>query len=382
MQREFHTLKTVPPCIVFIAFSTLYMMAANAKSIKSQLHDYRVVELATGLEHPWSFAFLPEGGILITERVGRVRLFKNNKLDPKALGGVPEVIDGGQGGLLDIVLHPQFNDNQQLYLSFVAGGNTGVNTKVMRFDFDQRTNSLKNPYKIFDAVPKVFGGRHFGGRMTFDRLGYLFISTGDRGEMHRAQDVNDHSGSIIRVHDDGRTPHENPIFQTLGTRTAIFSFGHRNPQGMALHPKTGVVWTHEHGARGGDEINIIRMGRNYGWPVITHGINYDGSPIGVGNAKPGMEQPLYFWVPSIAPSGMTFYIGDKFSKWQNSLFIGSLKNEMLVRLEIKEESILKEERLLQNEVGRIRDVREGPDGFIYIITDEPDGRLIRLEPET
>ncbi|MEE2655600.1 MAG: PQQ-dependent sugar dehydrogenase [Pseudomonadota bacterium] len=382
MRREFHTLTPVPLLIAFIAFSTFLTMAANGKSIKSQLHDYRVVELATDLEHPWSFAFLPEGGILITERVGRVRLFKSNKLDPKALDGVPEVVDGGQGGLLDIVLHPQFNDNQQLYLSFVAGGNTGVNTKVMRFDFDQRTNSLKNPYKIFDAVPKVFGGRHFGGRMTFDRLGYLFISTGDRGEMHRAQDVNDHSGSIIRIHDDGRIPHENPIFQNLGARKAIFSLGHRNPQGMALHPRTGVVWTHEHGARGGDEINIIRIGRNYGWPVITHGINYDGSPIGVGNAKPGMEQPLYFWVPSIAPSGMTFYIGDKFPKWQNSLFIGSLKNEMLVRLEIKEESILKEERLLQNEVGRIRDVREGPDGCIYIITDEPDGRLIRLEPDT
>ena len=209
MRREFHTLTPVPLLIAFIAFLTFSTMAANGKSIKSQLHDYRVVELATDLEHPWSFAFLPEGGILITERVGRVRLFKNNKLDPKALGGVPEVIDGGQGGLLDIVLHPQFKNNRQLYLSYVSGGDTGANIKVSRFDFDQRTNSLKNRYKIFDAVPKVFGGRHFGGRMTFDRLGYLFISTGDRGEMHRAQDVNDHSGSIIRVHDDGRTPHEN-----------------------------------------------------------------------------------------------------------------------------------------------------------------------------
>ena len=366
--------------VFLVTFAATFPNLVNAISLKSELHDYRIVELASGLENPWSMAFLSGEAMLITERTGRLRLFKNKKLDPTPLGGVPDVVASGQGGLFDVLLHPKFDSNRQIYLSYAAKGKTGVNTRVTRFVFDPETSALRKPLTVFDAKPKVFGGRHFGGRMIFDRLGYLFISTGDRGEMLRAQALNDHSGSIIRIRDDGRIPKSNPVNKHAGIRTEIFSYGHRNPQGMALNPLSGAVWTHEHGPRGGDEINIINIGKNYGWPMITHGVDYDGSKIGLGTRAPGMEQPQYYWTPSIAPSGMVFYSGTKFPRWKNNLFIGSLKNKMLVRLEITGNVISKEERLLKDKIGRVRDVREGPDGFIYLITDELDGRLVRLEP--
>ncbi len=294
-----------------------------AKTVKSQNHSFRVVELAKGLEHPWSIAFLPNNGILVTERAGRLRLVHSGRLDPKPVSNVPAVVDSGQGGLFDVVLHPKFSENNFLYLSYAARCKGGVNTRVTRFRFDQKAHALVAPKLIFDAEPKTFGGRHFGGRLAFDRQGFLYISTGDRGDMSRAQNVADHSGSVIRLHDDGRIPKDNSLIKRSGVKAEIFSYGHRNPQGMAMHPGTGAIWTHEHGARGGDEINIVQGGLNYGWPVITHGIDYDGSKIGIGKSAPGMEQPLYFWVPLIAPSGMAFYEGDKFPKWRNSLFVGA-----------------------------------------------------------
>ena len=273
-----------------------------AETIKSQLHDFRIVKLAGGLDHPWSFAFLPDGGILISERPGRLRLYRDGKLLAKRLSGVPRVVARGQGGLFDVTLHPKFAQNRLLYLAYAGRGGGGANTRIVRYRFDAKAHSLKEPRLIFDARPKTSGGRHFGGRMVFDRAGYLFISVGERGDMPRAQKLKDHSGSVIRVRDDGSVPADNPFVGRPGAKPEIYSYGHRNPQGMALHPRTGAVWTHEHGAQGGDEINIIRSGRNYGWPVITHGIDYDGSPIGIGKSAAGMEQPLYFWVPSIAPS--------------------------------------------------------------------------------
>ena len=351
-----------------------------AETVSSQLHKFRVVPLAKGLEHPWSIAFLPNKSILISERAGRLRLYQNGRLDSKPVGNLPKIVDSGQGGLFDVTLHPDFRKNQLLYLAYAARGQGGVHTRVTRYRYDAKVHALADARQIFDASPKASGGRHFGGRMVFDRQGYLYITLGDRGDMDRAQDTAEHSGSVIRLHDDGRVPSDNPLRAIARAKPEIYSFGHRNPQGMALHPKTGAIWTHEHGARGGDEINIIRPGRNYGWPVITHGINYDGSKIGIGKSAPGMEQPLYYWVPSIAPAGMAFYTGNKFPKWVNSLFVGALRGETLVRLELKGDQAVKEERLLQNAVGRIRDVRMGPDGFLYLATDDSDGRLLRLEP--
>jgi glucose/arabinose dehydrogenase len=351
-----------------------------AQTIKSSLHDFRVTVVAKGLDHPWGMAFLPNGGLLITERVGRLRLFRNGKLMPKPIIGSPRVVDSGQGGLLDIVLHPRFAENKLLYLSYAGRGAGGVNTQVARFRFDEAAHALTDRKLIFDALPKVRGGQHFGGRMTFDRAGYLYISVGDRGDKPRAQRLSEHAGSVIRLDENGNVPSDNPFVGPNNKKPEIFSYGHRNPQGMALHPQTGAVWIHEHGAQGGDEINIVQRGLNYGWPVITHGVDYGGGRIGIGKSAPGMEQPLYFWVPSIAPSGMAFYTGDRFPKWRNGLFLGALAGAALVRLELNGDRVVREERLLVDAVGRVRDVRNGPDGYLYIATDHDEGRILRLEP--
>ncbi|MCW8830215.1 MAG: PQQ-dependent sugar dehydrogenase, partial [Gammaproteobacteria bacterium] len=269
--------------------------------------------------------------------------------------------------------------NGWIYFSFSAENEQGIGTEVARARLEGM--KLTDLEILFRVEKKSGGGRHFGSRLVFDRENYLYISVGERGDRPRAQDINDHAGSIIRLHDDGRVPKDNPFAGQRNAKAEIYSYGHRNPQGMTLHPETGEVWTHEHGPQGGDEINIIQSGKNYGWPVITYGVNYVwGTKIGEGSHRPGMEQPLYYWDPSIAPSGMAFYDGDKFSQWKGHLFVGSLKFQLLVRLEIKNNKVIKETRLLAGEYGRIRDVRNGPDGYIYLLTDEADGRLLRLEP--
>jgi glucose/arabinose dehydrogenase len=235
--------------------------------------------------------------------------------------------------------------------------------------------------RLFRLEPKTNAGRHFGSRLVFDKAGYLYITLGDRGDRPRAQRLNDHAGSVIRLHDDGSIPADNPFKKQRRAQPEIFSYGHRNPQGMALHPQTGAVWIHEHGPQGGDEINILRPGANYGWPVITYGVNYgSGTPIGEGTEKKGMVQPLYYWVPSIAPSGMAFYTGDRYPGWEDNLFVGSLKFRLLVRLELKGDRVVKEQRLLEDRLGRIRDVRVGPDDYLYLLTDEDNGKLVRLLP--
>jgi glucose/arabinose dehydrogenase len=346
--------------------------------IQSEQATFRVVPVATGLEHPWGMAFLPEDDVLVTERSGRLRMVRDGVLDPEPIEGVPEVYASGQGGLLDVALDPEFASNRLIYLSYAAPGDGGNSTRVARATLGD--GRLENLEVIFIAEPLVRSSKHFGSRLAFDAQGHLFITVGERGQRDRAQGLGDHNGSLIRLHPDGGVPGDNPFVGVAGARPEIFSYGHRNAQGMAIHPETGIPWLHEHGARGGDEVNVVRPGVNYGWPVITHGIDYSGAPIGEGTHKEGMAQPIHYWVPSIAPSGMAFYDGEAFPQWQGDLFVGALRSELLARLELDGERVIAEERLLDDALGRIRDVEVGPDGYLYLLTDEGDGGLYRLQP--
>jgi glucose/arabinose dehydrogenase len=358
----------------------LFSACASAQTYRSDEHAFRVVTVVQGLEQPWSLAFLPDGRMLVTEKAGRLRVISNGKLEPQPIAGVPQVTVHGQGGLHDVVLHPQFEKNQLVYLAYAARGEDGVGTELARGRL--AGNRLEDVQVLFRQSPKGRAGLHFGGRIVFDRAGYVYLTLGDRGEMPRAQKPDDHAGSVIRLHDDGRVPQDNPFVGKPPWKPEKFDLGHRNQQGAALHPETGVLWTHEHGPQGGDEVNIIRAGANYGWPVITYGVNYGiGTKIGEGTAKPGMEQPIHYWVPSIAPSGMAFYTGERFPRWKGNLFVGALRDQMLVRLQLDGTKVVKEERLLKNALGRIRDVRAGPDGLIYLLTDEREGVLARVEPQ-
>jgi len=333
-----------------------------------------------GLNHPWGMAFLPDGRILVSERSGTLRLIDaQGRLLEQPVGGLPRIRQYGQGGLLDVALHPAFASNQLVYLSFAEQGPRGSGTAVGRGRLDGR--QLQDFEVIFRLQPKTNSTYHFGSRLVFDKDGYLFITLGDRGDKDRAQDLDDHAGSLIRLHDDGRVPADNPFVGREDARPEIYSYGHRNMQGAALHPLTGRLWTHEHGPQGGDEINIPAPGVNHGWPVITYGVNYViGTQIGEGTHKPGMAQPIHYWVPSIAPSGMAFYTGEAFPDWQGNLLVGSLKFQQLVRLQLDGDRIVHEERMLTDKFGRIRDVRQGPDGLVYLLTDADDGKLIRLLP--
>ena len=364
-----------------IALIALLLPAfAAAQEVRTEEHSFRVVNVVQGLEHPWSVAFLPDGRMLVTERPGRLRVVSNGKLDPQPVAGLPQATVQGQGGLMDVALHPRFGDNGLLYLSYAARGEGGVSTELARGRL--AGHRLEDVQVLFRQMPKSEAGQHFGSRIVFDRQGYLYLTLGDRGERDRAQKPDDHAGSVIRLHDDGRVPQDNPYVGKAGWKPEKYTLGNCNQQGAALHPQTGALWTHEHGPRGGDEVNVIRAGANYGWPVITYGVNYGtGTRIGEGAAKPGMEQPIHKWVPSIAPSGMAFYQGDKFPRWQGNLLVGALRSEMLVRLELDGEKIVREERLINGVLGRIRDVRVGPDGYVYLLTDNSEGVLARLEPK-
>jgi glucose/arabinose dehydrogenase len=352
----------------------------TAQTITTQEHSFQVVKLVEGLEHPWALAFLPDGRMLVTERPGRLRIVgTDRKLDAQPVAGLPAITPHGQGGLMDVALHPRFTENSLIYISYAARGEGGVSTEVARGRLSGRR--LEDVQVIFRQLPKSGGGRHFGSRLVFDRAGFLYITLGDRGEMERAQKPDDHAGSVIRLHDDGRVPQDNPFAGKPGWKPEKFTLGNRNIQGAALHPQTGLLWTHEHGPQGGDEVNVIRAGVNYGWPVITYGVNYGfGTKIGEGTHKTGMAQPLHYWVPSIAPSGMAFYTGDRFPRWRGDLFVGALRDQMLVRLKLDGEKVVAEERMLTGTLGRIRDVRNGPDGLIYLLTDDSRGVLARLEP--
>lgn len=348
--------------------------------ITSEKHAFRVVTLLPGLENPWSVAFLPDGRMLVTERAGRLRLVGSDfRLAPQPIEGLPEILERGQGGLFDVVLHPQYAQNGWIYWAYNAPGPGGWGTALARGKLQgQRMTEVQ---VLFSMQPKTRSSQHFGGRIVFDKAGTLYLTLGDRGDKDRAQKLDDHAGSVIRLHDDGRVPADNPFARRSGALPEKWTLGNRNMQGAALHPQTGELWTHEHGPQGGDEVNVMRSGLNYGWPVITYGVNYGlGTRIGEGQSKPDMVQPLHVWVPSIAPSGMAFVSGSQFPQWQGDLLVGALRGQMLVRLVLDGEKVLREERLLQGRVGRIRDVRMGPDGFIYLLSDGPDGALMRLEP--
>ena len=365
---------------LLLVVAALLPSLANAQVFSGDGQRFRAVTVTEGLEHPWGLAFLPDGRMLVSERPGRLRLVSaDGKLDPQPVGGLPPIAAVGQGGLLDVALHPDYARNGWLYLSYAGEGPGGYGTEVLRAKLDG--HALLDVQLLFRLQPKSTTSHHFGSRLVFDRQGYLYITLGDRGEMDRAQRLDDHAGSVIRLHDDGRVPADNPFVGRAGARPEKFTLGNRNIQGAALHPQTGEVWAHEHGPQGGDEINIIRAGVNYGWPVITYGRNYvTGTKIGEGTAKSGMAQPLLQWTPSIAPSGMAFYTGDRCPAWRGNLFVGALAGQMLVRLQLDGERIVREERLLEGALGRIRDVRQGPDGHIYLLTDSPQGRIVRLEP--
>lgn len=338
-----------------------------------------ITTVASGLVHPWSLAFLPNGRMLVTERPGRLRYVdsKGNLSEP--IGGVPIVYAERQGGLLDVVPDPDFATNSTIYLSFAEAAGDGTNgTAVARARLDGM--QLVDLTVIFRQQPKIASGHHFGSRLVFARDGNLFVTLGERNkERDSAQDLGTHIGKVVRITKDGGVPADNPFVGREGARPEIWSWGHRNVQGATLHPETGKLWTHEHGPRGGDEINITEAGRNYGWPVITYGREYHGPAIGEGTGKAGMEQPLHYWVPSIAPSGMTFHSGHAFPAWRGQLFVGGMAAKQLVRLEFGPDGRVRfEERFAIDE--RVRDVREGPDGALYLLTDEDAGRLLRIVP--
>lgn len=369
-----------------IALATLSLMLplmpieaeAQTAPIRTEAATVRVVEIAKGLENPWGMAFLPDGRILVTERPGRMRIVAANGQLSTPLNNLPKVFDSGQGGLLDVILDADFARNRRIYFTYAEPGEGDAGTALASATLgDAALNDVK---VLFRQQPKLSGGLHFGSRVVIGPDGKLWLGLGERYRRDEAQNLTVHLGKLIRLNTDGSVPNDNPFVGRADARPEIWSYGHRNIQGMARHPQTGAVWLHEHGAQGGDEINIPERGKNYGWPVITHGIDYSGAKIGVGSAAPGMEQPLLHWTPSIAPSGMAFYTGDKIAAWRGNLFVGSLKFGTLHRVVLDGTKIVRQEQMLKEIGDNIRDVRDGPDGYLYIATDSPDGRILRLEP--
>jgi glucose/arabinose dehydrogenase len=340
----------------------------------------RVGTIARGLEHPWALEFLPDGRLLVTERPGRVRIVERDGRLSAPLADVPRVQARGQGGLLDVALDPRFADNRLVYLSYAEPGEGGTaGTAVARGRLGD--GRLEDVQVIYQQQPKVRGANHFGSRLVFARDGTLFVTQGERFDYaDQAQDLSSGIGKLVRINPDGSVPRDNPFVGRKGVRPEIWSYGHRNIQSAALHPQTGQLWTVEHGARGGDELNRPEAGKNYGWPVISYGVHYSGAKIGEGTAKPGMEQPVYYWDPVIAPSGMAFYTGEAFPDWRGSILIGSLRPGLLVRLTLEDGRVGREERYLADLDERIRDVRQGPDGLLYLLTDSRDGRLLQVLP--
>ncbi len=341
---------------------------------------YKVVEIAKGLDHPWSLAFLPDGAILVTEREGRLRIIRNGQLDPKPIAGVPPVHTGSQAGLFDIVLHPKFAENQVVYLTYAHGSNSANATRVARARFDGA--ALLDLKVIFEAKPSKDTNNHYGARMAFLDDKSFALTIGDGFEYReRAQDRTSHLGKIVRLNDDGSLPSDNPFAGDAKAAPGLLSLGHRNQQGLAFDAVSGRLYETEHGPRGGDELNIIEPGKNYGWPLITYGMDYSGAYVSPYTQKPGLEQPLVQWTPSIAPSGTTVYRGDKFPAWDGDVFVGALAFQHLRRVDLDDRgNVLGEQQLLTELKERIRDVRTSPDGYLYVTTDTSEGRVLKLEP--
>lgn len=345
----------------------------------------QVEPVSLSLENPWGFAHLPDGSILVTERPGRLRLIADNQLG-EPIEGLPEIYDAGQGGLLDVTIDPDFETNQLIYLSFSEPDGRDAGTAVLRarLVLDGLSGRLEDGEVIFRQNVKSGGGRHFGSRLTFSPDGHLFVTLGDRGEADRAQDTADHAGSVVRIMPDGSVPEDNPFIGGNGVLPELWSVGHRNPQGAAIHPETGDYWVVEHGARGGDELNMPTAGNNYGWPVISYGRHYSGFKIGIGKEADGLEQPVHYWDPSIAPSGLTFYKSGKIDEWSGNAFVGALKDQLISRLVVdvsgETPQVTAEEQWDMSRWGRIRDVEADLDGNIWFLTDEFEGGLFKITP--
>jgi len=346
--------------------------------VSSEVQDFMVQTVVTGLRQPWGMTFLPDGSMLITEKPGTIRIVRNGQLLSETVQGVPEVYNHGQGGLLDIILHPDYESNGWIYISYSIPQDGGGHTAVARARLNG--NTFEDLQVLFVGYPMTDRRHHFGSRMAFDRDNYLFFTIGDRGQMHLSQDLTNHSGKTFRIYDDGRIPQDNPFVNTPGAKPEIYTYGNRNQQGLVKHPVTGEIWSHEHGPRGGDEINIIRRGLNFGWPEVTHGINYDGTIITNDTTGVGFEDPLHHWTPSIAPSGMAIVHGERYPNWSGDVMTGALRPMFLNRsvIDLENERVTHEERLLEG-IGRVRDVRLAPDGFLYVM-EESNGTIVRLIP--
>lgn len=340
--------------------------------------DYTTETVVPDLSIPWGFVFLPDGAILVTEKTGELIHYKNGK--KTQIEGLPEVYVRGQGGLLDIELHPKYSENGWLYITHASkdGEGDGGNTALLRAKLDG--NTLTEITRLYKAGPNSKRGQHFGSRIEFDNDGYLYFSVGDRGNRdENPQDISRDCGKIYRLNDDGSIPKDNPFVDETNAKTAIFSYGHRNPQGMAKNPNTGEIWVNEHGPKGGDEINIVQKGKNFGWPVISYGVNYSGTKFTDITSKEGMEQPLFYWVPSIAPSGMAFVSSNIYPNWKNNILVGSLKFEYLERLVLENNKVVKREKMLEG-MGRVRDVHQGPDGYIYVAIENKG--IVKIIPNS
>ena len=344
---------------------------------ESEKLNFGVVTVTDKLTNPWGIAFLPDGRILVTERSGEIRIVNNGKLVDEKISGVPAVFAEGQGGLMDIQLHPDYESNGWIYLSYSKPGEGGGGTTIARAKIDG--NALTDLEELFSAQPFTNSGAHFGCRIAFDGNGYMFFSSGERGNMSNAQKLENHLGKILRLHDDGRVPSDNPFVNTAGAKPEIWSYGHRNPQGLIYDKATDRLWDHEHGPRGGDELNLIEKGKNYGWPEITYGINYDGTSITDQTGKPGMEQPVTYWVPSIAPCGMAMVTSKRFPEWKNNILVGALALQHVARVELdKNGKYVTQEKLLDKKA-RVRAIAQSPDGYLYVATESP-GQLLKLVP--
>jgi aldose sugar dehydrogenase len=366
--------------VIVIAAIALYWADPFGPSLRhTDEATIRLVAIAENLDHPWGFAFLPNGDILVTERVGKLRMIHDGALQPVWIYGAPHPVVRAQAGLMDIAVHPRFAENGLIYITYSKQGQ-GDTPALYRARLDG--DRLVDGHDIFIADAWSDSGGNTGSRILFGKDGMIYMTVGDRHIPSRAQQLTDHAGKILRMRDDGTVPDDNPFVGQPDVRPEIYAYGNRNPQGLAVDPDTGRLYENEHGPRGGDEINLIQAGRNYGWPLITYGINYDGTIITNERSRPGMEQPLVYWVPSIGPSGMTVYTGDRFPHWKGNLFVGAMAGTHLRRIVLDGTRVVREERLLRPLGRRIRDVRQGPDGYLYILTDATDGALLRIEPQS
>jgi len=370
--------KLICSALILISIVAAKAQPVAGSTIETQKQKFVLQSVTTELQRPWGMAFLPDGRILVTELAGEIRIIKEDKLLDEKISGVPEVFNNGQGGLLDIQLHPDYAKNGWIYITYAKpDGTKGGGTTVIRAKL--KGNTLTNIEQLFNAQPSSPSGAHFGSRIVFDGNGYIFFSCGERGKMENAQDLTNHLGKIMRLHDDGRVPTDNPFVNTAGAKPEIWSYGHRNPQGLYYDKTTGTLWDDEHGPKGGDELNKVEKGKNYGWPVITYGIGYDDKPLTDITKKDGMEQPVRYWVPSIAPCGMTMVTSDKYPNWKGNFLVGALSFQLVARVEVVDGKFVAEERFLEK-IGRVRTVVQSPDGYIYVATENP-GKIYKLMPE-